>query len=139
VYASGVFDVVHMGHIDMLRVAKKAGDILIVGVESDETVKFNKGEQRPLNDVGRRVDFLAELQSVNYVFAFEDMISYSQGGEIFRRRFEELAPDFVAVSTSENGLDKKMAQIQEAGCNIALITQRRSDSTTRLLRLVGYE
>ena len=72
VTTNGVFDIIHLGHVKYLEQAKKLGDILIVGVNTDASVKMNKGDKRPINDEKSRVGVLAALESVDYVFLFNE-------------------------------------------------------------------
>jgi len=69
---NGVFDILHLGHVKYLEEAKKLGDILIVGVNTDKSVKGNKGDKRPINDEKSRMKVLAALGSVDYVFLFNE-------------------------------------------------------------------
>ena len=69
---NGVFDILHYGHVKYLEEAKKLGDILIVGVNTDRSVKQNKGDKRPINDEKARMQVLAALESVDYVFLFDE-------------------------------------------------------------------
>ncbi len=69
---NGVFDILHVGHVRYLEAAKKLGDALIVGVNSDNSVKLNKGPKRPINDEKSRVFILAGLESVDYAFLFDE-------------------------------------------------------------------
>ena len=72
VFTNGVFDILHKGHVDYLKEAATFGNILIVGVNSDSSVKRLKGEDRPLNSELDRAFILSELRSVDYVIIFED-------------------------------------------------------------------
>ena len=72
VTTNGVFDILHLGHIKYLEEAKKLGDVLIVGVNTDASVKRNKGDKRPINDEKSRASVLASLESVDYVFLFNE-------------------------------------------------------------------
>ena len=72
VTTNGVFDILHLGHVKYLEEAKKLGDILIVGVNTDKSVKQNKGDKRPINDEKSRMSVLAALESVDYVFLFNE-------------------------------------------------------------------
>ena len=72
VTTNGVFDILHLGHVKYLEEAKKLGDVLIVGVNSDSSVKQNKGDKRPINDEKSRIAVLAGLESVDYVFLFNE-------------------------------------------------------------------
>jgi D-glycero-D-manno-heptose 1,7-bisphosphate phosphatase len=72
VYTSGVFDLLHPGHIDTLRNAKNCGDTLVVGVNTDESVRSNKGPLRPINNTDSRLILLAALEVVDFVFSFDE-------------------------------------------------------------------
>jgi len=69
---NGVFDILHLGHVKYLEEAKKIGDILIVGVNSDSSVKRIKGSRRPINDEKSRMGVIAALESVDYAFLFNE-------------------------------------------------------------------
>lgn len=70
VFTNGCFDLLHSGHVSYLSQAKKLGDILIVGVNSDKSVKRLKGNERPINSLVDRMQVLAGLSSVDYVIPF---------------------------------------------------------------------
>ena len=72
VTTNGVFDILHYGHVKYLEEAKKLGDVLIVGVNTDKSVKQNKGDKRPINDEKSRASVLAALESVDYIFLFDE-------------------------------------------------------------------
>ena len=71
VTTNGTFDVVHIGHIRNLEAAKSHGDILIVGINSDASVKRYKGKERPIIPEQERAEVIASLKPVDYVFIFE--------------------------------------------------------------------
>jgi len=72
VWTNGVFDVLHIGHVESLRAARQFGDVLIVGVNSDASVKANKGPDRPIFPCRDRVELLGELELVDAVLVFGD-------------------------------------------------------------------
>ncbi len=72
IFTNGCFDILHAGHITYLKEAKKLGDILVVGVNSDESVKRLKGEGRPVNPLGDRLMLLSALKYVDYVVPFQE-------------------------------------------------------------------
>ena len=72
VFTNGCFDILHAGHVTYLTEAKKQGDILIVGVNSDSSVKRLKGETRPINSEYDRAFVLDALKSVDYTVIFEE-------------------------------------------------------------------
>ncbi|MFI3278289.1 MAG: bifunctional D-glycero-beta-D-manno-heptose-7-phosphate kinase/D-glycero-beta-D-manno-heptose 1-phosphate adenylyltransferase HldE [Rikenellaceae bacterium] len=72
VFTNGCFDILHKGHVTYMQKAKAMGDKLIVGLNSDASVKRLKGESRPINDEMARAEVLAALESIDYVVIFED-------------------------------------------------------------------
>ncbi len=72
VFTNGCFDILHLGHITYLEEAKAKGDILVVGLNSDDSVKRLKGPERPIKDEKSRASILAALSSVDVVIIFED-------------------------------------------------------------------
>ena len=72
VFTNGVFDILHRGHVTLLSRAKELGDVLVVGINSDESVRRLKGVERPVNSLDDRVQVLAALSSVDYIVPFEE-------------------------------------------------------------------
>ena len=72
VFTNGCFDVLHFGHVQYLMEAKKLGDLLVVGLNSDASVRRLKGESRPINGEKERAFVLAALAFVDYVVVFEE-------------------------------------------------------------------
>lgn len=71
VFVNGTFDILHVGHIQLLYYAKSLGDRLIVGIDSDERVRSLKGENRPINNEYERFMLLSALKPVNGVIIFD--------------------------------------------------------------------
>ncbi|NLO17579.1 MAG: D-glycero-beta-D-manno-heptose-7-phosphate kinase [Arcobacter butzleri] len=76
VFTNGCFDILHRGHVSYLDKAKSQGDILVLGLNSDSSVKRLKGEDRPINSEEDRAFVLAALESVDYVVIFEEDTPY---------------------------------------------------------------
>jgi D-glycero-beta-D-manno-heptose 1-phosphate adenylyltransferase len=72
VFANGCFDLLHVGHIRYLHSARRLGDVLVVGLNSDESVRRLKGPQRPLMPEDERAEILAALACVDYVVLFQE-------------------------------------------------------------------
>jgi len=72
VFTNGVFDLLHPGHLRYLQTARAHGDVLVVGLNSDASVRRNKGPERPINPEGERAEVLAALASVDAVSIFDD-------------------------------------------------------------------
>ncbi|MDD6572627.1 MAG: D-glycero-beta-D-manno-heptose 1-phosphate adenylyltransferase [Thermoflexaceae bacterium] len=77
VFTNGCFDILHIGHIRYLKEAKAKGDILVLGLNSDASVKRLKGPSRPVNNERDRMDMLAEMEFIDYVVLFEEDTPYN--------------------------------------------------------------
>ena len=95
VLAGGCFDLLHVGHIRYLRDARSRGDVLFVGLNSDESVRALKGEGRPLIDARERAEILSELGFVDYVVVFHEATA--------ENLLDELQPHFYAKGTDYSG------------------------------------
>lgn len=102
VLTNGCFDVIHAGHVGYLREAKKLGDLLVVAVNSDEQVREQKGEGRPIYPEADRKDILAEMECVDYVVSFPEPTAH----ELIRK----VRPDVYA-----KGGDYQPSEINEIG------------------------
>ncbi len=80
VFTNGVFDLLHPGHVRYLQAARAEGDALVIGVNSDRSVRVNKGPRRPITPEGERAEILAALAVVDAVVIFDD----ETPGEIIR-------------------------------------------------------
>ena len=72
VFTNGCFDILHAGHVRYLNAARAAGDVLVLGLNSDASVRRLKGESRPINGEEDRAEVLAGLAAVDYVFIFDE-------------------------------------------------------------------
>jgi rfaE bifunctional protein nucleotidyltransferase chain/domain len=97
VFTNGVFDILHVGHVRYLEQARSLGDALVVGINSDASVRELKGAGRPLINEDERAEILAGLRSVNYVTIFDDVSP--------RSLIADLLPD-VLVKGGDYSLDK---------------------------------
>ena len=98
IFTNGCFDLLHRGHIEYLQAAKGLGDILIVGLNSDSSVRALKGIERPLNPQEDRAIILANICSVDYVIVFEELTP--------AKLIDQIIPDILA-----KGGDYKIEEI----------------------------
>ena len=77
VFTNGCFDLLHYGHVEYLAKAKELGDVLVVGLNSDASVKKLKGDSRPIQDENSRAMILASLESVDGVIIFDEDTPYN--------------------------------------------------------------
>jgi D-beta-D-heptose 7-phosphate kinase/D-beta-D-heptose 1-phosphate adenosyltransferase len=95
VFANGCFDLIHRGHLEILKYAKSLGDKLVVAVNSDASVKELKGNSRPINNLVDRMELLSCLESVDYVISFDDLTPY----EVIK----EISPDVLVKGSDWSG------------------------------------
>ena len=72
VFTNGCFDILHAGHIKLLKKAKELGDVLIVGINRDKSIKKIKGKSRPIMDEKQRIEIISAIEFVDYVVPFGD-------------------------------------------------------------------
>lgn len=129
-FTNGTFDILHAGHVQYLEKAKDAAGILIVGVNSDSSVKAYKSPDRPINPQKDRMRVLAGLACVDYVVLFNDPTPI--------KLIESLRPDYLV-----KGADWKVSQIAGAAevlswggrvIRIPLLTGRSSTRIIDILR-----
>ena len=72
ILTNGCCDILHVGHIHLLKEAKKLGDVLIVAINTDQSIKLIKGEDRPINNLKNRVQMLQSIDCVDWVIPFNE-------------------------------------------------------------------
>lgn len=129
VFTNGVFDILHAGHVDYLIKSKLLGDILIVGVNSDSSVKRIKGDLRPVVPQNERAFIVSSLKAVDYVVIFEEDTPYET--------IKKIIPD-ILVKGADWEKDKIVgADIVEAnGGTVETIGFINQTSTTNIIRTV---
>ena len=131
VFTNGVFDLLHPGHVDVIIGARAQGDCLVVGVNSDSSVKRLKGADRPVRSEGERVYVLAALAAVDAVTVFEEDTPL----ELIRM----LRPD-VIVKGGDYAPDTVVgaAEVRDRGGQVVIIPLTPGHSTTSTIeRLRG--
>lgn len=132
VLVTGCFDLLHQAHHAFLNAAKKKGDLLIVGLEQDQRVRELKGTGRPVQNWPKRAENLAELESVDYIFALPVDFSRSEDHE---RLIAKLRPDILAVSENTPFIDKKEKIVEKYdGKVLVVLPFNPTLSTTKLLK-----
>jgi len=132
VFTNGCFDIIHAGHVDYLEKAKSLGDFLVVGLNSDESVKRLKGPTRPVNPVDQRKKVLQALKPVDLVIVFEE--------DTPERLIKEIKPDILV-----KGGDWKIENIVGAdfvmsyGGKVYTIDFVYDTSTTKIIEKVKNE
>jgi len=92
-FTSGVFDLIHPGHVDYLEQASSLCDILVVAVNSDSSVRTNKGDSRPICSEEARIKVVASFESVDFVFLFDEK-NNNTNIEVLKPQFYIKAGDY---------------------------------------------
>ena len=126
VFTNGVFDLLHPGHIRYLSDARALGDALIVGVNSDRSVRANKGPDRPITPEGERAELIASLRSVDAVTVFDDDTPHAL--------ITAVQPD-VLVKGADWGPDTIVGRdvVEARGGAVVRVTFAEGFSSTRLI------
>jgi rfaE bifunctional protein nucleotidyltransferase chain/domain len=131
VVTNGCFDLIHRGHVIYLEAAKKLGDLLLVGINSDATVRQLKGPNRPVNAEEDRALVLAALQSVDAVCIFHDLDAL---------RFLRLVQPDIYVKGGDYTIDsinqEERRLVEQMGGEVAVIAGVPGRSTTALLEKI---
>ncbi|MFH1642684.1 MAG: D-glycero-beta-D-manno-heptose 1-phosphate adenylyltransferase [Nanoarchaeota archaeon] len=128
VFCNGCFDILHVGHIKFLEDAKRQGDVLIVGINSDSSVKSNKGPKRPINKEKDRAFVLASIEFVDYVIIFSEKTPI--------KLINAIKPD-IFVNGLEYGKDCiEAADVKKYGGKIHLVRDYYGVSTTKLINKI---
>ncbi|MBP9702153.1 adenylyltransferase/cytidyltransferase family protein [Candidatus Woesebacteria bacterium] len=130
VLATGFFDLLHEEHINFLNAAKKAGDILVVAVESDERARVLKGEGRPVETQSTRLDHLTPY--ADYLIALDKDFNNPAA---FESLIASVRPTILAVSSHTAHQDKKTKLVEKYGGELQVVyTHNPAVSTTNIIQ-----
>lgn len=129
VFTNGCFDLLHRGHVHVLRQAKCAGDLLIVGLNSDVSIKSIKGPGRPILPEIDRIELIAAMEMVDYVVLFDDADPY--------RVITAIRPDVLAKG-GDWGADKIVGSdiVVQNGGRVEVIPYLQGFSTTEIIERI---
>lgn len=125
---SGSFDILHIGHIRSLNEAKRQGDVLIILLNSDDSVRSYKGPGRPINSQRDRADFLAALKCVDYVVIFDEINPKKILGKI--------KPDIHCNGSDWGRNCVERAEVEKYGGKIHILKWTKNFSTSNLIKKI---
>ncbi len=129
VFTNGCFDIIHAGHVRYLKKARSLGGALVVGLNSDSSVRAIKGETRPIVPQSERAEVLSALEAVDYVVVFNDPTP--------ERLIEAIRPDVLAKGADWAARDIVGARaVKEAGGRVSRITLAKGKSTTNIIKKI---
>lgn len=131
VLANGCFDILHVGHARYLAGARAEGDVLVVGINSDSSVRNLKGEGRPILPAEARAELVAAMAAVDYVVVFDEP-NVEALLEVLRPDVHAKGTDYTPETVPERGVAEKL------GVRVAIVGDQKAHSTRDLLaRLSG--
>jgi rfaE bifunctional protein nucleotidyltransferase chain/domain len=128
-FANGCFDMIHVGHVRYLQGASEVADILVVGVNGDDSVRWLKGEGRPLMTAIERAEIIASIRGVGYVTIFEER-SPAALIEVLQPDFQCKGTDYTAESVPEGEI------VRSYGGKVVIVGDPKDHSTTDMIARV---
>lgn len=129
VFTNGVFDIIHAGHVDYLTKARASGDLLIVGLNNDASVKRIKGEYRPIVPEKQRAFVLSNLKPVDYVVIFEE--------DTPANLIDKIIPD-ILIKGADWSLDNIVGKdtVLKNGGEVKTIEFENQQSTSNIIQTI---
>lgn len=129
VFTNGCFDILHKGHVTYLNQAKSLGDVLVIGVNSDNSIRKLKGEGRPVTNENDRAFLLDNLRSVDYAIVFDEETPYNL--------IKEILPDYLVKGGDWKEDDIVGSDIvKENGGKVMSLKYIDNYSTTKILNQI---
>ena len=129
IFTNGCFDILHVGHTRYLEEAKKQGDVLVLGLNSDDSVRSIKGQKRPVIPENERADVVAALESVDFVTIFPELTPLEL--------IEYLKPDVIVKGgdwKEEQVVGRK--SVEKWGGRVIIIPEIKGSSTTNVIEKI---
>jgi D-beta-D-heptose 7-phosphate kinase/D-beta-D-heptose 1-phosphate adenosyltransferase len=125
VFTNGCFDIIHSGHIRVFKKCRSLGDIVIVGLNSDSSVRRLKGPKRPINDQKDRAEVVDSIRYIDYVVIFNELTPY--------KIIKMIKPDFLV-----KGGDYKKDEVvgREFAGKVVIVKMLKGRSTTKIIEKI---
>jgi|SRR3989304_6804789 len=139
---TGCFDVVHLGHLRLLKFGKESCDILIVGLDNDDTIRINKSSGRPIHSLEKRLEFLEHLSYVDLLYSVKGTFDYSTeyANGIQKTIARKISPDYLITLKSKDDYWKdKESRAIALGIKLLLLTNEMNDSTTQIVQKIEQD
>lgn len=135
VIAGGCFDILHIGHVEYLNEAKKTGDVLVVLLESDNSIKKIKGITRPINPQKNRAKILSELKPVDYIICLSEF-----GNSDYDKLIFQLKPQIIATTFGDKQIEHKIRQANMIGAKVVIVNKKIKDqSTSKIADIISWD
>lgn len=133
VITGGCFDILHLGHVKLFEQSKKQGDILMILLENDTSVKKLKGKDRPINTQNERAMVLSSISFIDYVVT----LPYMNGNSAYDLLIKKIKPDVITTTKKDpQGIhNERQAKLVNAKV-VYVLKKIKHKSTTRLAKII---
>jgi FAD synthetase len=136
VLVGGCFDVLHLGHVTFLDKAKKLGNKLVVLLESDENIKKDKGNNRPINNQKNRAKMLMSLKAVDQVIRLPEMKTNKEYFDLVKK----IKPSIIAITDGDKRFLQKKEQAKIVGAKLVKVIKLiPHQSTSRVMEIITQD
>ena len=139
---TGCFDVLHIGHVELFRFVKTKCDVLIIGLESDATMKLSKGNTRPISTFDQRASLLSELVSVDLIFPVGGELKFgsTESDRVHEGITKSLLPDFLVITpATDKYWRRKIDRAGAVGAKTLSYDLSQSTSTSKIIDAILAE
>lgn len=137
---TGCFDILHFGHISIFEFAKSHVDILLVGVDSDESIKINKGIDRPYFSQNIRRKVVDSIEFIDYTFIIDHKLKYSDPNidQFFDELYKEIGiTNLITNKQGDKTYKRKAIRANKLGIEVILQNEEKFSSSTDLIKKFG--
>lgn len=134
---SGCFDILHIGHAELFEFAKNNVDVVVVGVESDITIKKSKGNNRPINSQEHRAKLLSMFLTIDYIICLENNYDFGtdEADKYYNNLIESIRPHYIITSVpSDPYYKKKEIRAKKNGAKLLTYKTTTNTSTTNTIK-----
>lgn len=134
---TGCFDIIHIGHIDLFKFAKKHCDTVVVGLENDQSIKISKGKQRPIFSFNQRGKVLSQLEVIDHIFKVNEIYNFGSpvADSVHQNIIKNLSPDFLITNRKADKYYKHKKKRFEKMTTILLDSRNKVSSSYIIQKL----
>lgn len=136
---TGCFDIIHNGHVEIFRFAKKNVDTLIIGLDNDQSIKNSKGEKRPIMNFEQRSDLLAEMVSIDFIFKIDVISSFESEMAEHQHKaiLKTLKPNYLITDpTVDKFWENKKNRAELSGARLLTYETSHLTSSSKLMEQI---
>jgi len=138
----GSFDILHLGHVNLFRYAKRHVDILIVGLDNDKTIKLVKGSNRPINNFKRRSELLSDLETIDKIFEIKTVSHHDseEALKLYGELAQNISPTHIFThKRCDKHWQKKLKIAKELGVKFLLDKSKRVTNSGAIIKTLSSE